>query len=83
MAKRRERRTSADKVGQAVFYAGFLAGVASAGLLLRLEMKDMQRSLFDQLAEDSGITLSMIAAFLVPLGIGWLLRSVISGRRWS
>jgi hypothetical protein len=82
----REQRTRAgvaEKVGNAVFYLGFLAGIAGAGLLLYVEIKDMKRSLFDQLLGDSGITFSLIAAFVVPLGIGWLLRFLISGRRWS
>ncbi|MFY9656477.1 MAG: hypothetical protein WAK01_07805 [Methylocystis sp.] len=73
----------AEKVGNAVFYSGFLAGIVCAGLLLYAEMKDMKHSLFDQLLGDSGITFSLIAAFVVPLGLGWLLRYLISGKRWS
>lgn len=82
MAKRVEP-TRAERVGAAVFYGGFLAGLGSAGFLLYLEMKDMQHSLFDQLAANSAVTLSLIAAFLTPLGIGWLLRYLISGKRWG
>lgn len=73
----------AEKLGKAAFYLGFLAGIVCAGLLLYVEVKDMKRSLFDQLLGDSGVTFSLIAAFVVPLGIGWLLRYFISGRRWS
>lgn len=83
MAKLRSKTTTATKVGNAAFYAGVVAGVAAAGYLFYLEMKDMQSSFFDQLAANSGITLSLTAAFLVPLGIGWLLRYLISGKRWD
>lgn len=69
-------------MGDAVFYLGFLAGVCLSASLLYLEMKEMGKSLFDALAADSGITLSLIAAFLVPLGVGWLGRLMISGRRY-
>jgi len=62
---------------------GFFAGVACAAFLLYFEVKDIKRGLFDQMAGDSSITLSLMAAFLVPLGIGWLLRYMISGKRWS
>jgi hypothetical protein len=82
----RESRTRAgvaEKVGNAAFYLGFLAGIVCAGLVLYVEVKDMKRSLFDQLLGDSGITFSLIAAFVVPLGLGWLLRYLISGKRWS
>ncbi|CAJ0849893.1 hypothetical protein AMST5_00191 [freshwater sediment metagenome] len=75
--------TAAEKVGNAAFYLGFFAGVACAAFLLYSEMKDIKRGLFDQLAGDSSITFSLIAAFLFPLGIGWLLRYMISGKRWS
>jgi hypothetical protein len=77
------KATTAAKIGDALFYLGFFAGIGCAGWLFYLEFKDMQRSLFDQLASDSGITLSLIAAFLVPLGLGWLLRYLIAGKRWS
>lgn len=83
MTKAPGRTTTAEKIGQAAFYLGFVAGVAAAGYLLYLESKDIQRGLFDQLAANSGVTLSLMAAFLVPLGIGWLLRYMISGRRWQ
>jgi hypothetical protein len=83
MSKRPGARTMAERVGDGLFYAGFLTGVVSAGALLYYEMKDMQSSLFDQLAANSAVTLSLIAAFLTPLGIGWFLRFLISGRRWS
>ncbi len=73
----------AEKVGDAAFYFGFIAEIVCAGLLLYAEAKDIKRSLFDQLLGDSGITFSLIAAFVVPLGIGWLLRYMISGKRWS
>jgi hypothetical protein len=76
------RASMAEKVGDAAFYFGFIAGIC-AGLLLYAEAKDIKRSLFDQLLGDSGITFSLIAAFVVPLGIGWLLRYIISGKRWS
>jgi hypothetical protein len=77
------KATTAAKIGDALFYLGFFTGIAAAGGLFYLEVKDMQRSLFDQLASDSGVTLSLIAAFLVPLGVGWLLRYLIAGKRWS
>lgn len=77
------RASMAEKLGDAAFYAGFIAGIVCAGLLLYAEMKDMKRSLFDQLLGDSAITFSLIAAFVVPLGIGWLMRYVISRKRWS
>ncbi len=76
-------KSTREMIGAAVFYAGFFAGLAFAGFLLYLEMKDMKRSLFDQLAGDSAVTFSLIAAFLTPLGIGWFLRYMISGRRWD
>ena len=74
--------TVADRLGQAAFYLGFVSGIGFAGGLLYLEMTDMNRRLFDALAADSGITLSLIAAFLIPLGLGWFARLLISGRRY-
>jgi hypothetical protein len=79
----RTKASTAKRVGDAAFSLGFIAGVASAGFLLYLEMKDMRRSLFNQLAGDGSITFSLTAAFLVPLGLGWLLRYLISGKRWQ
>lgn len=77
------RASRIEKVGDAAFYLGFLTGILCAGLLLYSEIKDMKRGLFDRLLGDSAITFSLIAAFVVPLGIGWLLRYVISGKRWG
>lgn len=72
----------ADKLGQIVFYLGFLGGIGFAGGLLYLEMHDMNHGLFDALAGDSAITFSLMAAFLIPLGLGWFARFLISGRRY-
>jgi hypothetical protein len=74
--------TLADRLGQAAFYLGFLSGVGFAGGLLYVEMQDMNRRLFDALAANSGITFSLMAAFLIPLGLGWFARLLISGRRY-
>lgn len=72
----------ADKLGQAAYYLGFLSGIGFAGGLLYLEMHDMNRGLFDALAGDSAITFSLMAAFLIPLALGWIARFLISGRRY-
>jgi hypothetical protein len=72
----------ADRLGQIAYYLGFLSGIGFAGGLLYLEMHDMNRSLFEALATDSGITFSLMAAFLIPLGLGWFARYLISGRRY-
>jgi hypothetical protein len=72
----------ADTLGQAAFYLGFASGIGFAAGLLYLEMHDMNRQLFDALAGDSGITFSLMAAFLIPLGLGWFARLLISGRRY-
>jgi hypothetical protein len=72
----------ADKLGQAAYYLGFLSGIGFAGGLLYLEMHDMNRGLFDALAGDSAITFSLMAAFLIPLALGWMARFMISGRRY-
>ena len=42
----------------------------------------MNKSLFEALAGDSAITFSLIAAFMVPLSIGWVARYMISGQRY-
>jgi hypothetical protein len=44
-------------------------------------MTKMNKSLFEALAGDSAITLSLIAAFMVPLSIGWIARYFVTGRR--
>lgn len=72
----------ADKLGQAAFHLGFVSGIGFAGGLLYLEMHDMNQGLFDALAGDSAITLSLTAAFLIPLALGWMARFLISGRRY-
>ena len=72
----------ADKLGKAAFYLGFLCGIGFAGGLLYLEMHDMNRGLFDALATNSAITFSLMAAFLIPLTLGWIARFLISGRRY-
>ena len=77
-----EAHPLADKLGQAAFYLGFLSGIGFAGGLLYIEMHDMNHGLFDALAGDSAITFSLMAAFLLPLGLGWLARFLISGRRY-
>jgi hypothetical protein len=69
-------------VGGAVFYLGFFAGICLASSLLYLEMKEMDKGMFDALAADSAIRISLIAAFLVPLAVGWMARFLISGRRY-
>jgi len=74
--------TTADRVGDAVFYLGFVAGLLLAGSVLYLEMKEMDKGVFDALAADSAIPISLIAAFLVPLAVGWMGRFLISGRRY-
>jgi hypothetical protein len=71
-----------QKLGSIVFLCGFLIGVIGAGALLFAEMTKMNKSLFEALAGDSAITLSLIAAFMVPLSIGWIARYLISGRRY-
>ncbi len=82
MGKYRQHNTK-EIVGQAVFYLGAVAGVCLSASLLYLEMKVMGKGVFDALAADSGVTLSLIAAFLLPLGAGWLGRFLISGRRYE
>jgi hypothetical protein len=72
----------AEELGQAAYYLGFVSGIGFAGGLLYLEMHDMNRGLFDALATNSGITFSLMAAFLVPLALGWFARFLISGRRY-
>ena len=71
-----------QKLGSIVFMSGFLIGVIGAGVLLFAEMTKMNKSLFEALAGDSAITFSLIAAFMVPLSIGWIARYLISGRRY-
>jgi hypothetical protein len=72
----------ADRLGQIAFYLGFVSGIGFAGGLLYLEMHDMNRGLFEALATNSGITFSLMAAFLIPLALGWMARFLISGRRY-
>ena len=71
-----------EKLGSIVFFCGFLIGVIGAGVLLFAEMIKMNKSLFEALTGDSAITLSLIAAFMVPLSVGWIARYMISGRRY-
>lgn len=75
-------RAAYERFGSIVFYCGFFSGVIAAGALLYAEMAKMNKSLFEALAGDSAITLSLIAAFMVPLSIGWVARFLISGRRY-
>jgi hypothetical protein len=70
------------KLGSIVFLCGFLVGAIGAGGLLFAEMTKMNKSLFEALAGDSAITFSLIAAFMVPLSIGWVARYMISGQRY-
>jgi hypothetical protein len=70
------------KLGSIVFLSGFLVGAIGAGGLLFAEMTKMNKSLFEALAGDSAITFSLIAAFMVPLSIGWVARYMISGQRY-
>ncbi len=70
------------RFGSIIFYCGFLSGVLAAGALLYAEMTKMNKSLFEALAGDSAITLSLIAAFMTPLALGWIARFLISGQRY-
>jgi hypothetical protein len=79
----RHKRSTADLIGQGVFYLGFIAGICFSASLLYLDMKEMDKGMFDALAADSGITLSLIAVFLIPLGLGWSVKLMISGRRYQ
>ena len=71
-----------ERFGSIVFYCGFFSGVIAAGALLYAEIIKMNKSLFEALAGDSAITLSLISAFMAPLSIGWVARFLISGRRY-
>jgi|GEM_PF-6262256 len=77
-----QTRAAYERFGSMVFYCGFFSGVIAAGALLYAEMAKMNKSLFEALAGDSAITLSLIAAFMLPLSIGWVARFLISGRRY-
>ena len=70
------------KLGSFVFLCGFLVGAIGAGGLLLAEMTKMYNCLFEARAGDSAITFSLIAAFVVPLSIGWVARYMISGQRY-
>lgn len=77
-----QRREAYERFGSIVFYCGFFSGVIGAGALLYAEMAKMNKSLFEALAGDSAITLSLIAALMLPLSIGWVARFLITGRRY-
>lgn len=70
------------RFGSIIFYCGFLSGLLAAGALLYAEMAKMNKSLFEALAGDSAVTLSLIAAFMAPLSLGWIARFLISGQRY-
>jgi hypothetical protein len=59
-----------------------VSGLLAAGALLYGEMTKMNKSLFEALSGDSAVTLSLIAAFMVPLSLGWIARYLISGQRY-
>lgn len=75
-------REAKERVGSLVFSCGFLSGILAAGVLLNGEMNKMNKSLFEALAGDSTVTLSLISAFIVPLSMGWIMRYFISGHRY-
>jgi hypothetical protein len=76
------KRAAYRGFGAILFYCGFVSGLLAAGALLYGEMTKMNKSLFEALSGDSAVTLSLIAAFMVPLSLGWIARYLISGQRY-
>ena len=81
--KHNQEKAAHERIGSILFFFGFLSGIIGAGVLLFAEMTKMNKSLFEALAGDSAITFSLIAAFMVPLSIGWIARYFVTGRRHS